>query len=382
MVSGRISIIQESATLKISQKVKELMNKGYDVIPLNIGQPDFDTPEIIKEGAITALKEGKTKYVSPQGIPELREKISEYYAQKYGVDVSPNNIIIAPTKYLIYASLLVIGDLGSTVLIPDPGWVSYKWQAYLAGLKTEYYTYDEESNPRIEIIEDFAHKSAGIIINSPSNPLGTLIDVSYLEDIYEISEKHDMTIISDEIYEGIVFDGKHTSLIELDPKLEHTIVISGFSKLFAMTGWRLGWAVASHETIKALTKIMQHTITCATSFAQYGAIYAFTDEAFEENRKMVEEYRKRRDIVVEEVKKLGWDIIIPRATFYAFPKYDSNKPSEQIVNELLEKAYVALTPGSSFGPSGEGKVRISYAISEERLREAFKRIREVWDDLR
>ncbi|MCD6503728.1 MAG: pyridoxal phosphate-dependent aminotransferase [Euryarchaeota archaeon] len=382
-VSGRVSILRESATLKLLQKAKEMMAKGIDVITLNLGEPDFDTPEIIKRGAVEALEEGKTKYTPSQGILELREKIAEYYKNQYNVEISSKNIIIAPTKYLIYASLIATLDLSDRVLIPDPGWVSYKWQAYLAGLKCSYYQYDEEGNPLIEVIED-SFKSTdtkGIIINTPSNPLGTIMGVSYMEDIYEIVEDQGGIIIADEIYEGLVFEGRHISFAQIDPEFKHTIIISGFSKLFAMTGWRIGWALASEDVIKAMNKIIQHTITCVTSFVQYGALKAFTEEAFEENRKMVEAYRRRRDIVIKEIKDLGWTAPKPKATFYIFPKYNSEKPSTVIADEILEKAHVALVPGVAFGPSGEYHLRISYATSESSLREAFRRIKEIWNEI-
>jgi len=381
--SGRSLILRESATLGLLQRAKEMMRKGINVITLNLGEPDFDTPDIIKQEAIRALEEGKTKYTPSKGIQELREKITEYYKERYNVEISPENVIIAPTKYLIYASLVATLDLGDGVIIPDPGWVSYKWQAYLAGLKPSYYQYDDEGNPRIDIIEDSfkSTNTRAIIVNTPSNPLGTTMDPSYMEDIYEIVEDRDGVIISDEVYEGLVFEGRHRSFAQIDPELEHAIVISGFSKLFAMTGWRIGWALACEDLIKAMNKIIQHTITCVTSFAQYGALSAFTEEAFEANKRMVEEYKRRRDIVMKELESLGWRAPRPRATFYVFPKYNSEKKSEEITGEILEKAHVALVPGSAFGPSGEYHVRISYAASENALREAFRRIREVWDEI-
>jgi len=373
----RMNNIRESATFFYSKLVRE---RGEKIINLTIGRTNFDTPKKIKDAAKKALDEGKVHYTPSKGIPELRKKIAEKLEKENKISplTSEDVIVSSGAKQIIFEAITVLIDKGDKVAIPDPGWVSYEPIVRIANGKVvslplkfendflpgeEFFTSLENEKPKV------------IILNSPNNPTGMVYPEKVLRKIVEIAEKNDSWIISDEIYEKIIYEGKHFSPGSIYDKC---ITVNGFSKEFSMTGWRLGYGACKIlEVIEKMNIIQQQTISCATSFAQYGALKAFDNDVKKNIEKMVNELKIRRNFLIEKMSKFS-KLKNANGTFYVFPYFgDKERDDVKLFEKFLENG-VGVIPGSAFGSQGKGCVRISYgAIRIEKLKKAVERIEEI-----
>jgi aminotransferase len=374
--------VQASATLALSEKVKELKRAGQDVISLSLGEPDFLTPEHVRNYAKQALDEGYTFYPDSAGLIELREAIAHKFQHDNRINVDPkkNVVVTVGGKEAIYLAMMATVNPGDEVIVPNPCWVSYVPCIELAGGKPVYLPLKAKEDFRLsaERLENaITNKTKMIIINSPNNPSGTIINRSDLETIADLAKRKKFLVVSDELYEKIIFDGeKHVSIASLDGMEDFTITVNGFSKAFAMTGWRLGYFAAPTKIAERMVALHGHIVTGACSFMQRAAALAMRDPRTEKSiTEMTAEYLKRRNFVINELSKIT-NIVRPKGTFYAFPDISKyGLTSEKFSLELLERAKVAVVPGDSFGPSGEGFVRMSFATSMENLEKAFSRMK-------
>jgi len=373
-LSAKVAAIAPSATIEITNKAKKMQREGIDVISLSIGEPDFDTPRHITDACIDALRRGETHYAPSDGIPELLSAISEKITKENGFACAPDQVIVTcGAKDAIYEGMEAVLDPGDEVILPTPAWVSYEPCVQMAGGKTVFHPVNQKTFQLDDsILEKVTNKTKMISINSPSNPSGAVFDKKSMKLVADLCEDHDLYAMSDEIYEKLIYKKEHISLASIGDMAQRTITINGFSKAYAMTGWRLGYAAAPKTIIKAMSKVQQHSVSQATTFAMWGAVAALKGD-----QKCVEEMRsefdKRRKFVTAELGKMGYTCAPADGAFYAFVKVmgDDNK----IATEWLEKGHVAATPGSSF--YAPGWIRLSYAASMDRLREAMDRIRKV-----
>ncbi|AKG91647.1 Aspartate/tyrosine/aromatic aminotransferase [Geoglobus ahangari] len=368
---SRADLIQPSATMKISERARQLRREGKDVIDMGLGEPDFSTPPHIVEAACKALEEGKTTYAPAQGIPELREAIAEKVRNENGIPANPENVIVtAGAKYAIYEAMQAIIEPGDEVILLEPAWVSYEACVLLAGGKPVFVKHDETFKSA-EIEEHITPKTKMVVVNSPNNPIGVVYPKEFLKKVADLASDHGFYVMADEVYEKIIFDGTHHSIASFDGMFERTITINAFSKTYAMTGWRLGYAVAEEEVIKRMRKIQSHSISSPTTFVQYAGIAALKgDQSFVE--RMVSEFRRRRDVLVKGLDDLGIEYAPPDGAFYVF--MNTGMDSDEFSQRFLEEYYVAVTPGSGFGRSYGTWVRLSYATSVESIREMLERL--------
>jgi aspartate/methionine/tyrosine aminotransferase len=379
--STLIGKIQPSGTIALTDKVRELKKMGKDIVDLTVGEPDFDTPDDIKQAAIKALMEGKTKYGASAGLPELRELIAKKLNKENGMHAESKNIIVTPgaKQALVYAFMILL-DEGDEVLVPDPYWVSYPSMIGLAGGVAVSIPSNKKNNFKInakDIEQLITPKTKILVLVNPNNPTGTLLQKKDLESIAEVVKRHDLFVVTDEVYEKIVFDNKkYVSFASLPEMEERTITVNGFSKTFAMTGWRLGYACAPKSFIDKMLILQQQMATCPNAFAQYGAIFSLSHK-IREVAVMVKKYEKRRNKIVKDLNKIKpYSCFKPAGTFYLFLNIKGfGKPSMKIAEELLDKVYLATVPGSSFGKAGEGYLRLSFATSDKNLEEAVRRFK-------
>ena len=384
-LADRISAIKPSPTLEISAKAKELKKEGVNVISFGAGEPDFDTPENIKQAAIKAIEEGKTKYTPPAGIIELREAVANIYSEEYGVNFSVEEVIIScGAKHSIYNVLQVLLNEGDEVIIPAPYWVSYPVMVKLAGGVPVFVesTFEDEYRVKAEKIKaKITSKTKAIILNSPSNPSGMLISKDELDKLAKIVAENDLYVISDDIYNKLIYENEFYNLLMIDKSLkEKVIIINGVSKTYSMTGWRIGFTLAKKEIISAINKIQSQSTSNPTSISQYAALEAITGDQSSVD-KMRETFKQRREIAVKMINEIdGIKCLKPEGTFYLFPdindviKSSNIKDSIEFCNKLLENCKVAVVPGSAFGI--ENTFRMSFALSEEDIIEGIKRIGE------
>ena len=369
--------------MAISNLVSEMKASGIDdIISFSLGEPDFTTPGNVIDAAVDSLHKGFTHYTPSMGLPELRKDIADSTRAKNGIPCGPQNVLVTPTKQAIFMWALAYLDPGDEVLIPDPAWVSYEAVVLLAGAKPVYVpTYFNEGyviDPE-RVRAAITPKTKAIIINSPSNPTGAVQPEDTLKAIAEICVEKDIIVLADEIYEHIIYSGKHVSLASLPGMWERTYTVSGLSKTYAMTGWRIGWLIA--DDIKSINKLQTHSITCCTSFVQQAAIEAIAGPQ-EARDAMVKEFKKRRDLALDllsEIKDLECNK--PDGAFYLFPRLDKDVDSNTVAKKLLQEGHVAVTPGRAFGPCGEGSFRMSYAASEDDITEGIARMKKVLNSL-
>lgn len=384
-------------TTYLSKTVDELKPSGirrfFDlaagmegVISLGVGEPDFVTSWSVREAAILSLEQGYTSYTANAGLLELREEISAYMQQSFGVPYSPMNEIIVTVgaSQALDIALRAIVDPGDEVIVIEPSFVSYAPLVVLAGGKAVTVNTKKENDFKVskeDLEQVITARTKAVILCSPNNPTGTMLNREDLMEIAAVAKKYDLLILSDEIYAELSYDEQFVSLAAIDGMRERTILISGFSKGFAMTGWRLGFVCAPEEITQAMLKIHQYAMMCAPTMAQFAAV-----EALKSGRNDVEEmrksYRRRRNYFVNSLNELGLKCHTPGGAFYVFPSIKSTGlTSAQFAERLLLEEKVAVVPGDVFGESGEGHIRCSYASSMEQLQESIKRIKSFLERL-
>ncbi len=369
--------IPTSSTLKVLGLAKELERQGKDIVHMEVGEPDFDTPAHIKRAAEEALARGMTKYTPSVGLPELREAIAEHLVTK-GISTDAKNVIVTPgAKHAIFCALAATLDPGDEVIIPSPCW-TYEAMVRIVGGKPVFIEskQSDEFKVKVEQVQEaLTDNTRMILLNYPNNPTGAVMQQKDLQPIIDFAIDHKLWVLSDEIYDCLVYEGKHVSVMSLPNTAERTIYINGFSKAYAMTGWRLGYVVAPVELIAEINKIQQASTTCAAGFVQAGGVAALRGPQ-DCVREMRDEYRKRRDAIVKGLNSIDvFKCIKPAGAFYAFPSI--KKPgvsSLDFCEFMLREADVAAVPGSGFGPYGEGHVRFSYATSIQNIQLALDRI--------
>ncbi|KZB90685.1 pyridoxal phosphate-dependent aminotransferase [Priestia flexa] len=383
-LAKRVSALTPSSTLAITAKAKELKAAGHDVIGLGAGEPDFNTPQHILEASVKAMNEGQTKYTPAGGLMPLKDAIIEKFNRDQSLTYKPSEVIVCSgAKHALYTLFQVILDEGDEVIIPTPYWVSYPEQVKLAEGTPVYVEGSENNEFKItpaQLESVITNKTKAVILNSPSNPTGMIYTREELEAIGEVCLKHNVLIVSDEIYEKLVYDGaEHVSIAELSPALkEQTIIINGVSKSHSMTGWRIGYAAGNETIIKAMTNLASHSTSNPTSIAQYATIAAYngTQEPVEMMRKAFEE---RLNVMHKQLNDIpGFSCLKPQGAFYLFPnaieaaRLTGFETVDAWVEAILEEEKVALVPGSGFG--SPENVRLSYATSLELLEKAVARI--------
>ena len=380
-IANRMTAIPFSGIRKVFEEVNRKEKAGENIIRLEIGRPDFDTPNHIKEAGKLALDQGRVHYSSNYGIIELREAIAEKLKRDNGLSVDPDSevIVTVGANEAVFISMMALLDPGDEVLIPDPCWLHYFYCARMAGAIPVSVPMRMENrfNPNIEDFRSrLTPRTRMIVINTPNNPTGAVYSEGVLKELAELAIKNDLFVISDEIYEKMVYNGeRHYSTATFPGMRERTITINGFSKIYAMTGWRLGYAVADKELISALIRIHQYTTVCATSFAQWGAIEALKGPQTEAER-MVKEFDRRRMLVYDALQEMqGIHVVEPKGAFYIFPNIrELGKTPEELTRYLLEEAKIAVIPGTTLGEFGVDFIRISYANSYENLEIAMERM--------
>jgi len=373
-LSAKIAGVVESATIAISNKAKAMQRSGTDVISLSIGEPDFDTPRHIKDACIDALNRGETHYAPSNGIPELTKAISEKIVMDNRFPCTPGQVLVAcGAKDAIYEACEAVLNPGDETILLTPAWVSYEPCVQIAGGKVVKHAVNQKTFQLDDtVLEKVTKKTKMIIVNSPSNPSGAVFDMKSMELVADLCTDHDLYAISDEIYEKMIYGKEHISLASLGDMAQRTITINGFSKAYAMTGWRLGYAVAPQPIINEMSKVQQHSVSQATTFAMWGAVAALRgDQRCVEQ--MRTEFDRRRKYIISELHAMGYETAPADGAFYAFVKVPGD--DMDIASKWLEKGHVAVTPGSAF--DAPGWIRISYAASMERLQEAMGRIKRV-----
>ncbi|MHB8603938.1 MAG: pyridoxal phosphate-dependent aminotransferase [Thermoplasmatota archaeon] len=376
----RLARVKESGTVKITDAVAKLRKDGREILSLSVGEPDFDTPLPVRDAAKRALDAGKTHYVSAWGIPELREGIAAKSRRENGIAYEAANVMVTPAKQAIFYAILGLVEEGDEVLCADPAWVSYEPIVALAGGKLVRVPATLEGDFRLTpeaVSSRITAHTKMLILNSPANPTGAVATPEDVRAFAELAQDHDFWILSDELYEKILYEGKHVSPASVPGAFDRTLTVNGFSKAYAMTGWRLGWLAGPKPVMSELIKLQQHSITHPASFNQYAAVEALAMDQ-KPVAAMVEEFRARRDLVVSTLRDMsGFHANLPKGAFYVFPRYDFDVDSLAFAEHLLQKAGVAVTPGVEFGPRGERHIRISYATSRENLKRALEAIRDA-----
>jgi len=377
-LSEKVKILKPSATMALNKKAKEMKAKGFDVVNLTVGEPDFDTPDEIKEYAIKAMKEGFTKYTEEKGLKELREVICEKLEKENKLKYEPEEIVVSNgAKHSLFNIFLAILNSGDEVIIPVPYWVSYPAMVSICGGVPVFCNYNEKFKIDIDDLKSkITKRTKAIIINSPSNPTGIVYDKKELEEIADIVISNKIICISDEVYEKIIYGKEHISIAQFSDGIKNlTIIVNGVSKTFAMTGWRIGYIACKKEIADAIGKIQGQTTSAPSTISQKASYYAIKEgEILYKN--MVGEFRKRRDFLIENLpKEIKYPY--PEGAFYMFLNFrdmDSKKLSEK----LLEEKLIATVPGEDFGV--DNYIRISYATSIENLKEAVERIKEFVEE--
>ncbi|WP_135304500.1 pyridoxal phosphate-dependent aminotransferase [Haloarcula amylovorans] len=375
--ASRVERVEPSATLAISNKAAELEAEGKDVVDLSVGEPDFDTPENIKDAAKAALDAGHTGYTPSNGIPELKEALVEKLHDDGLTQYEKDNLIVTPGgKQALYEIFQTIIDDGDEVALLDPAWVSYEAMAKLAGgtlTRVDTAAHDFQLEGALDDLADAVSDDTQLlVVNSPGNPHGAVYSDEALEGVRDLAVEHDITVISDEIYKEITYDGvEATSLGTLDGMEDRTVTLNGFSKAYSMTGWRLGYFAGPEELVSQAGKVHSHSVSCAVNFVQHAGVEALTntDEAVEE---MVEAFADRREFLIELFEEHGVHVPEPQGAFYMMPEVAPDGDDTEWCDQAISDAQVATVPGSAFGTPGYA--RISYANSKERLEEAVERL--------
>jgi aspartate/methionine/tyrosine aminotransferase len=387
ILADRMAVLGTETAFEVLARAKALERQGKNIIHLEIGEPDFDTPQNIKEAAVKALYAGYTHYVPAAGIPELREAIAEYISKTREIPVDPEEVVVTPgAKPIIFLTILACVNPGEEVLYPNPGFPIYESVIKFVGAKPVPIPLKEENDFRIDheyVKEKITEKTKMIILNSPENPTGGVLTRDDLKLIADcIAERDDLIVLSDEIYSRIIYEGSHESIASLPGMKEKTVILDGFSKTYAMTGWRLGYGVMRKDLAEKITQLMINSNSCTCAFIQMAGIEALKGPQDSVDR-MVAEFRKRREIIVEGLNRIkGVTCKKPKGAFYVFPNITgTGMRSKELSDYLLNEVGVAVLPGTSFGNYGEGYLRISFANSVENIKEALRRIEAALEKL-
>jgi aspartate aminotransferase len=381
-IASRIAQLTGEGALAVFTRAKELEKTGRSIIHLELGEPDFHPAAPVVDAVRAAVAEGRDRYVATRGIPPLRSAIAEYLKRTRRLDVAAEQVLVAPgCKMALALAMMALIEPGDEVLYPDPSFPIYPSFTRGLGGKAVPYALREENKFQPDLAEITAKitpKTRMLIFNSPNNPTGTVFTDSVIAQIAELAKKHDLWVIADEIYARILFNDEYKSIWALPEMAERTVIIDGFSKSFAMTGWRLGYAVAQKHVIDALDMLVLNTFTCTAEFSQVAAIEALHDST-NAVPAMVEEYRKRRDLFVEKLNRIpGFRCQLPDGAFYAWVNIEeTGMPAEEVQRVLLEEAGVAGIAGAAFGAEGKNYLRFSLVSATHLLEDALERIQRV-----
>ncbi len=380
-IASRMDRMAPSGIRKVNEKALAMERRGEKIIHFEIGRPDFDTPEYIKQAAIESMKAGNVFYTSNFGTMELRQAIAEKLNRENNIPYKATDILVtAGLSEAVFAVLATILEEGDELLVPDPVWINYLNVPRLLNAVPVAYELKEENGYQLDLEEirsKITPRTRAIVIVTPNNPTGGVLGAETLEGLAKLAIENDLLVISDEVYERLIYDGeKHISIASLPGMQERTFTMNGMSKAFSMTGWRLGYVAAPEEYIAVINKFHQHNTTCAVSFGQAAAVIALREEG-DEVQKMVEEYQRRRDYAVQAINEIdGISCLKPKGAFYIFINCRSlGMPSAELSDYLLENAKIALVPGDVFGPGGEGYLRMSFANSYENIVEGCSRLK-------
>jgi aspartate aminotransferase len=372
VLSEKVAAIASSATMDIADQAKKMARQGIDVISLSIGEPDFDTPSHIREACCGALARGETHYAPSSGIPELTRAIAEKYRNDNHLECSPEQVIVTcGAKHAIYQAMEAAINPSDEVVIMDPAWVSYEPCAQIAGGRVRHYPMDPKTfQVNDTLAEKITQKTKMIVVNTPGNPSGTVLSKDSLRLVADLCTDYDLIALSDEIYEKLIYEKTHISLATFGDMGERTITVNGFSKAYAMTGWRLGYAIAPSSIIRQMLKIQQHTVSHPTTFVMWAGVAALKGDQ-RPVEEMRQEFDRRRQFLMETLPELTTGMAPMDGAFYAFIRAPGD--DVEIAQSWLSRAHVAVTPGTAFNTPGW--IRLSYATSLGRLSEAMERIR-------
>lgn len=381
-LAKRMARLGTETAFEVLVKAKALEAKGRDIVHLEIGEPDFDTPRNIVDAGVDALHKGFTHYGPSAGLPQLREAIAQYVSETRAVNSVPDEVVVVPGgKPIIFFVILAFADEGDEVIYPNPGFPIYESMIDYVGAKAVPIRLREEMDFRLDVDELAAlinDRTKLIILNSPQNPTGGVLEMIDLERIAKAIGDRDVMVLSDEIYSRLIFEGAHHSIMSLDGMKERTILLDGFSKTYAMTGWRMGYGVMRADLAAHISRLMTNSNSCTASFSQIAGVEALRGPQ-DSVTKMCAEFKKRRDVMVAGLNKIkGFSCGLPKGAFYVFPNIsETGWPSKKLADALLEEAGVAALSGTAFGKFGEGYLRFSVANSIENIEKALERV-DAW----
>ncbi|MFG1817551.1 pyridoxal phosphate-dependent aminotransferase [Kribbella sp. NPDC049174] len=381
-LAGRMERLGTESAFEVLAKAKALEASGREIVHLEIGEPDFDTPAHVAAAAQQALDKGHTHYVPAPGIPELRTAVTDFLERTGRLHTSPDRVLITPgAKPIMFFTIMALCEEGDEVLYPDPGFPMYASIAAFAGATPVPVPLREENGFVIdpeELASLVTPRTKLLILNSPHNPCGSASTPEQLEAIAEIAIRHDLVVLSDEVYWALRYDGDHHSVLDIDGMAERTILLDGWSKTFAMTGWRLGFGVFPSALVEPITRLVINSVSCTSAFSQHAAIAAL-EGPWDDVDTMLDAFRERREVIVSGLNAVpGVSCVEPGGAFYAFPNItELGMSAATLADRLLEEAGVACLPGTSFGAYGEGHLRFSYANSVENIQRALAAFKDL-----
>jgi len=379
-IAKRMQGVRGEAAFEMLGRANELERQGRSVIHLEIGEPDFDTPEPIVSAGVDWLQKGATHYSPVPGVWELRTAIAQHLSKQHSQKIDPRNVIVTPgAKMVIFSIIQSVVDPGDEVICPDPAYPAYEAAIRLAGGTPVPVRLEESKRFRFDLAElarQITPRTKMIVINSPQNPTGGVLTLDDLKKIADLARTHDLLVLSDEIYSEIYYGERPASILDVSDILDRVLFVNGFSKIYAMTGWRLGYGVVPQDTFPAIELFVNNSVSSTATFTQQAALEAFTPKTEEATRQMVSEFRKRRDVFADGLNNIrGIRCLKPLGAFYLFPNISRvGLPSEDFANRLLDEAGVAALPGTAFGDYGEGYLRLSFANSLANIQAALERI--------
>lgn len=380
-LSSRMSMLAPEGAFAVLAKAQELERQGKSIVHLEIGQPDFETPKHIAKAGIKAIQEGKTKYTPSLGILPLRQAIAKSITQRTKIETSSKKVAVTPScKTALFCALAATVNIGDEIIYPEPGFPAYKILIEFFGGKAVPVPLVEEKEFAFDMNifkKKFSKNTKAIILSFPNNPTGTLLPLENLKEIADLVKGTQCWVISDEIYSQLIYTKEpYISMYSLPSMQDRTIIVDGFSKTYAMTGWRLGYMIAPESIMEKIDYLLTHSFACTATFTQEAGIAAI-EGSQKDTETMIKEYKRRRDFVIKELNSMkGVSAMLPHGAFYAFPNVTSfKKSSKYIADYLLEHVGVAVLDGTSFGKYGEGYLRISYATSMKNLQEGLKRVK-------